>query len=285
MISRVNLEIYSQILQNAGKFDSITLAGGDLITYEHPFNERIRTLLRLEDLFDKAAYFIDQNGPREHHAALLSLFEILEVAGSRVDVKTELIQELERQRQSLLAFRNNPDISENVLSSALYEIEQSSTALLSMTGKIGQYLRENEWLMAIKNRLVFPGGVCEFDLPSYHYWQHQNAAARRDALQNWFCPLTPLRDGLAIVLRLLRASGASDQQVAKNGSFQLMLGGSASQMVCVSLKEQLPYIPEISANKYALNIRFVRQDTESRQRQHKPYEAVDVPFDIVFCNL
>ncbi|MBP6654909.1 MAG: cell division protein ZapD, partial [Propionivibrio sp.] len=25
-----------------------------MITYEYPFNERIRTLLRLEDLFDKA---------------------------------------------------------------------------------------------------------------------------------------------------------------------------------------------------------------------------------------
>jgi cell division protein ZapD len=261
------------------------LAGGDLITYEHPFNERIRTLLRLEDLFDKAAYFIDRNGPREHHAALLSLFEILEVAGNRIDVKTELIQELERQRQSILGFRNNPDISENVLSSTVDEIEQSSAALLSMTGRIGQYLRENEWLMAIKNRLLFPGGVCEFDLPSYHYWQHQSAEIRREALRNWFSPMTPLRDGLTIVLRLLRASGTPERQVAKNASFQLMLGGSASQMVGVSLSEELPYIPEISANRYALNIRFVRQDTESRQRQRQPYDAVDVPFDMMFCNL
>jgi cell division protein ZapD len=195
----------------------------------------------------------------------------------------DLIQELERQRQSLLAFRNNPEISEEALSGALYEIEQSSAALLAMTGKIGHYLRENDWLMAIKSRAVIPGGVCEFDLPSYHYWLRQDAAVRRGAMQAWFKPLLPLRDSLAIVLRLLRASGASTRQLARGGSFQLMLSRGTSQMVRVSLARELPFIPEISANKYALNIRFTRQDVESRQRQ--PDSAVDVPFDIMFCNL
>ncbi|MDX9945513.1 MAG: cell division protein ZapD, partial [Azonexus sp.] len=140
-----------------------------MISYEYPFNERIRTLLRLEDLFDKAAYFMRSDGQHEHHTALITLFEILEAAG-RSDLKMDLIQELERQRQTLLAYRNNPDISEAALSGALYEIEQSSAALLAMTGKIGQYLRDNDWLMGIKSRAAIPGGVCEFDLPSYHWW-------------------------------------------------------------------------------------------------------------------
>jgi cell division protein ZapD len=253
-----------------------------VISYEYPFNERIRALLRLEDLFEKAVHFIEQDGQREHHAVLLSLFEILEVAG-RADLKMDLIQELERQRHSLLAFRNNPEISEEALSGALYEIEQSSAALLAMTGKIGQYLRENDWLMSIKSRAVIPGGVCEFDLPSYHYWQHQDTAVRRDALQKWIKPLLPLRDSLVIVLRLLRASGTSARQLAHGGFFQLMLSGSTSQMVCVSLENKLPFVPEISANKYALNIRFIRQDVESRQRQTD--STADVPFDIMFCNL
>ena len=37
-----------------------------------------------------------------------------------------------------------------------------------------------------------------------------------------------------------------------------------------------------SANKYALNIRFIRQGLELRQRH--PDTTVDVPFDIVFCD-
>jgi cell division protein ZapD len=253
-----------------------------VITYEYPFNERIRTLLRLEDLFDKATYFLQQQGSREHHVVLLTLFEILEVAG-RADLKMDLIQELERQRQSLLAFRNNPDISEEALSGALYEIEQASAALLGMTGKIGQHLRENDWLMGIKGRAVIPGGVCEFDLPSYHHWQHQDPEARREALAGWLKPMIPLRDGLTIVLRLLRVSGNVEHYVARGGSYQLMLGGSASQMVRISLKLHAPFVPEISANKYALNIRFIRPDSEHRPRHSE--SGVDVPFDMVFCNL
>ena len=67
-----------------------------MITYEYPFNERIRTLLRLEDLFEKTAYFAQEEGVYEHHTALVSMFEILEVA-SRADLKMDLIQEIHRR--------------------------------------------------------------------------------------------------------------------------------------------------------------------------------------------
>jgi len=251
-----------------------------VITYEYPFNERIRTLLRLEDLFDKTAHFMQADGAQEHHVALTTLFEILEVAG-RADLKMDLIQELERQRQTLLAYRNNPDISEEALSGALYEIEQASAALLSMTGKIGQHLRENDWLMSIRSRAAIPGGLCEFDLPSYHHWLHYAPEIRRQALEAWLKPMLPLRDGLVIVLRLLRASGHPEHQVAKGGAFQMMLGGSATQMVRVSLKLNDSFVPEISANKYALNIRFARAEGD-----HKPRHCdTDVAFDMTFCNL
>src|SRR6266480_5496409 len=105
------------------------------------------------------------------------LFEILEVAG-RAELKSDLLQELERQKQILLGFRNNPQIAEGVLREVISDIERSSAALFAMTGKIGQYLRENDWLMSIKQRSGIPGGVCEFDLPSYHFWLHREGARR-----------------------------------------------------------------------------------------------------------
>ncbi len=252
-----------------------------MITYEYPFNERIRTLLRLEDLFEKTAYFAQSDGASEHHTSLVTLFEILEVAG-RADLKMDLIQELERQRQTLLAFRNNPDISEEALSGALYEIEQSSAALLAMTGKMGQYLRDNDWLMGIKSRAAIPGGVCEFDLPSYHWWLHRSPETRREALAGWTRPLLPMRDASAIVLRLLRSSGRPKQHMAPNGQFQLNLGGTAAQMVRVSLSVDTPAIPEVSANKYFLNIRFTKPPAgEIKARVCEQ----DVGFELTFCNL
>src|SRR5690606_25457357 len=107
------------------------------------------------------------------------------------------------------------------LSGALYEIEQASSSLLAMAGKIGQYLRENDWLMAIRSRAAVPGGVCQFDLPSYHYWLSRDAAGRRHDLLGWIQPMLPIHEGITIVLRLLRASGHPEAVVAKGGSFQL----------------------------------------------------------------
>lgn len=251
-----------------------------MITYEYPLNERIRTLLRLEDLFERTQHFMRAEGAHEHHVALVGLFEILEVA-SRADLKVDLVQELERQRQTLMSFRNNPDISEEALSGALYEIEQASAALLSMAGKIGQYLRENDWLMSIKSRAGIPGGLCEFDLPSYHYWRHRDAGLRQADLVGWLTPMLPIRDGLTIVLRLLRASGRPERQIAGNGAFQFMMGGKSAQMLRLRLALDETVTPEISANKYALNIRFVAPGGHSRPR----LTGMDVGFELTFCNL
>ena len=251
-----------------------------MITYEYPLSERIRTLLRLEDLFDKVAYFSSADGAQEHHVALITLFEMLDVTG-RADLKFDLVQELERQRQILLSFRNNPEISEEALSGALYEIEQASAALLAMVGKIGQNLRDNEWLMAIKNRSAIPGGVCEFDVPGYHYWLNRDPALRERDLTVWLTPLMPIRDGIGIVLRLLRASGRPESRLAERGTYQLMLAGRTAQLVRLRLSRDDAVIPEISANKYALNIRFTMPGTELRAKQ----SDADVSFELTFCNL
>ncbi|MBI5910228.1 MAG: cell division protein ZapD [Betaproteobacteria bacterium] len=251
-----------------------------MITYEYPFNERIRTLLRLEDLFDRARYFLARQDALDHHAALLTLFEILEVA-SRADLKSDLLQELERQKQVLLSFRNNPEISEEVLNQVIAEIEQASSSLFNMTGKIGQYLRENEWLMSIKQRTGIPGGVCEFDLPSYHYWLHRDSGSRAFDLHGWINPLYPVRDASAIVLRLLRESGKPSKIVAQQGLFQQMLGGRVVQMVGIRLPQDSEFIPEISANKYALNIRFAIFGDDARPHT----SSSNVEFELTLCNL
>ncbi|MDA0225776.1 MAG: cell division protein ZapD [Proteobacteria bacterium] len=252
-----------------------------MITYEYPLNERIRTLLRLEDLFERSRHFIGRSESHDHHMALLTLFEIIEVAG-RADLKSDLLQELERQKQVLLGFRNNPEISEDALTSVLRDIEQASAAIFSMTGKIGQYLRENEWLMSIKQRTGIPGGACEFDLPSYHYWLHRPAEERIAQLAAWTSPLHSLRDGAAIILRILRESGKPQPMAAALGTYQQMLGGKTAQMLRVRLAEDVPCVPEISANKYVLNIRFLMQGDDVSRPKTPDW---DVEFELTFCNL
>jgi len=248
-----------------------------VITYEYPLNERIRTLLRLESLFERASHFLARDeDSRDHHAALLTLFEILEVA-SRADLKSDLLQELERQKQVLLGFRNNPQIAENALKQVLADIERTSAALFATTGKIGQYLRENEWLMSIKQRTGIPGGACEFDLPSYHFWLNREGHRRNADLQGWISPLLPIREASSIVLKMLREGGRPVKHVAHRAAFSQMMGGKSSQLVRIQLPRGSQFIPEISANRYALNVRFGTFGT-------RVCEA-DVEFELTFCNL
>ena len=139
--------------------------------YEFPFNERIRTLLRIEDLFKKVLINIETGQQHNHHSALMSLLQLLDIV-ERADIKVELVQELDRQRINMHNLRGNPNISEDILNNTIKEIEACSSALRQDNAKVGQALRDNEWLMSIKQRAGIPGGVCQFDLPSYHYWMN-----------------------------------------------------------------------------------------------------------------
>jgi cell division protein ZapD len=252
-----------------------------VIRYEHPLNERIRTLMRLEDLFARATFFAGRDEAPEHHAALLALFEITDVA-ARADLKADLVQELERQKQVLGPLRSNPQIDQQTLAGLLAEIEQVSANLLGQAGKVGTHLRENEWLMAIKQRAAIPGGVCEFDLPAYHHWLNKAPAARRADLAAWIEPFAAIQTGSAIVMRLLRENSRASRHTAHRGVFQLMLTTTKiAQLLRLTLEHDLACVPEISANKYALNIRFIGVSGLDRG---SVYDR-DVEFELAFCNL
>ena len=250
-----------------------------MIVYEYPFNERIRTLLRLEDLYEKFAFFVQQENPLQHHVALSTIFEMLEVAG-RADLKSDLLQELERQRQTLLGFKSNPNVQPEMLEHILDEVDRANSALAGAQGRTGQNVRDNEWLMSIRGRTIIPGGACEFDLPSYFAWQHHPVEARLADISKWFAPLSPLFDAIAVVLKLLRESGRTVKITAEDGSYQQMLQGKVYQMLRLAIDPALGAIPEISANKYMLWARFTCQDGDMKPRA---YEG-EVPFELTLCN-
>jgi len=249
-----------------------------LTTYEFPLNERIRTWLRLEDLFGKTLFFIGQTDPRSHHAALLGIFEIVDVT-TRSELKNELIQELERQKSGLEALRQNPAVDSRRLEAVLDDIAHALIELHAMTGKMGQHVRDNEWLLGIKGRAGIPGGTCSFDLPVYHSWLNKAEGSRSSDLMIWLKPMLPIKNAADVVLRILRESGHLSAHTATQGSFQLMLAGRTAHMLRVTLTADCA--PEVSANKYAVNIRFLVPDTMQKPRLCDR----DIEFDLMFCNL
>jgi cell division protein ZapD len=251
-----------------------------VIHYEYPLSERIRTLLRLEDLFERFDAYAASPDPHAHHAALLTLFEMAEVA-ARADLKSDLLQELDRQKAVLTALRGNPQVQGVMLEKVLAAIESAHHGIYKLPGKVGQHLREDDWLMTIKQRAAIPGGMCEFDLPSYHFWLHQSAEERMQHLQRWLAPFLSIRAAVDIVLGLLRDSGQPEMQHVDNGQYQRMLESRNPQLIRVTLGDKLPCVPEISANKYMLNIRFVQAGSGPM----RTCSAQPIDFDLTFCTL
>lgn len=251
-----------------------------MISYEFPLTERTRTLMRLEALHAKNLHFTAQETPADHNAALCTLFEILEIF-SRADLKSDLLQELDRQQKQLSTLHNNPEISESALTAVLGEIEHAYSSILNSQGKLGQHLRENEWLMSIKQRTGIPGGTCEFELPSYGHWLSQDVTLRRNYLTDHLAPFLPMLNGISTTLKLLREKGSTTHSVAHQGVFQHTQSGHAGQMLRVTLSKILPCVPEVSANKYVLNVRFIATNYVSKLALYNQ----DVEFDITRCSL
>jgi cell division protein ZapD len=133
--------------------------------------------------------------------------------------------------------------------------------------------------MSIRSRANIPGGTCEFDLPSYHAWLTRDADSRSRDLQAWVQPMMQFHAALAIVLKLLRETAHQSQQVAAQGAFQQMLQGRTYALLQVRVAGELNAIPEISANKYMLWIRFTTQDRDLKPRSFDG----DVPFELSLC--
>ena len=87
---------------------------------------------------------------------------------------------------------------------------------------------------------------------------------------------------MRIILHILRGSGVPTQLVAPQGTFQQMLGGAKpAQMLRIQVADDLPCFPEVSANKYAINIRFNALEGVQKPKQCER----DVSFELTLCNL
>ena len=249
------------------------------IIYEQPLNEKIRTFLRLELLYLQAQHNLVGNSDWDSRAALSGLIEILNVCG-RTDLKTELLRELDRHGMMLTRLEQVPEVDQDRLREILGEVDGLIDRLHATSGQFGQALRNNEFISSIRQRSTIPGGLCDFDLPVYHYWLQRPAKQRLADLQGWLVPLNPMRLSIDVILRLTRESASFTREVAPGGFFQRSLDqDTPCQLVRVAVPAKLPYYPEISGGKHRFTVRFLAPVTDGRTVQ----ATENVEFDLTCC--
>ncbi len=250
-----------------------------MILYEYPFNERIRTYLRLQELFGRLGVLITRQDAIDHHFALITLFELMEVA-ARPELKADVLKDLERQKQVYNGYRGNPAISEKALDGVIAQLDAHFDGLNAQMGRLGHELTENDFLSAIRSRSVIPGGTCEFDLPAYHAWQHMEPGIRQADLGRWTTPFAPLAHAIDLLMRMLRESGMTQKVMATQGQLQQNLPqGRAFQLLRLRIDPSLGLTPEISCNRLVVVIRLMSQQADGKLVACNE----DVPFELTLC--
>lgn len=251
----------------------------ELIIYEFPLNERIRTFIRLDQLFQQIRHFAQGDSEWDSRAAVGGLLDILTIF-SRTDVRSELLKELERHYKVLARLARSQGIDREKLQLVMEQIDVLSQRLRGIDGKLGTQLSGNGLFKSIAQRSVIPGGTCCFDLPGYHYWLQQPVPRRQQDLNLWLEPFVPVQRSIGFALNTIRHSALPTKEHAQAGFFQQNLDRSLPfQMIRVGLDRDQPYYAEISGGKHRVTIRFMEPEFKERSKQ----TDVDVPFQLTRC--
>jgi cell division protein ZapD len=250
------------------------------VVYEQPLNERMRTFLRVEFLYQQALYHNESPTAWSSRSAVSSLLEILAIT-ARGDARSDVLKDLERQMALLKDYQARPGVDTGRLRAVLARLTQRRDELQAASSAVLAKLRDSEFLAAIKHRSAIPGGTCEFDLPDYFHWLNLPAETRQANFSEWLGILRPLCESVGDLLWVTRENARPRREVAAGGSFQLAFDRETPiQLLRITLPGDSGLFPEISGSHHRCSIRFLSWgDVNSR-----PVQAPgDVPFVLTCC--
>jgi cell division protein ZapD len=249
------------------------------IVYEQPISEHMRVCLRLELLFQQAKYRLQAGSVWDSRAAITTLIDILNLL-DRPDLKTKLTKELCRYLSILGRLEKTTDVDHQKLSALLVELENVIDALQAMQGKFGQDLRDSDFLSSIRQHQANPGGISEFDSPSYCLWLKQSIQQHHQDLENWFREFESIQVAINIILKIVRNSASPENQIAKDGFFQAVMDANAGcQLIRVAIPHPSKLFPEISVGRHGVCVRFFQLNLKERPKQ----VSEDVSFKLTSC--
>ncbi|MBU0656589.1 MAG: cell division protein ZapD [Gammaproteobacteria bacterium] len=270
--------IYNQLLGDQIR----RLSEQHMISYEQPLNEKIRLFLRLELLTERFEYHVSGEPMPENTVAALHLLLDLYNLSARLDIKSEILKEIDRIGQSTRMLLRDENADVQRLDKVLEKLNFHSDVLYQQRGQLGQHLKNHMFFNSLRQRSSLPGGINGFDIPLFNYWQRVPVEERLGNLREWVAPYVTANAAVQDILNLMREFCERRDEVGKEGFFQSTLEGRKPyQMMRVELQGEVDYYPEISAGKQRFTLRFVNADMlADRGKQVNE----NVPFTLALCN-
>lgn len=253
----------------------------NIIYYEQPLNEKIRTFMRLEHLFLQSEHDFMGDDIWQSRSAINTLIEILAIF-NRADLKTDFIKELERHAKTLEKMEQNPAVDHNRLAELLREMNHLAQYFHDFNGSLCSQLKQDEFLNTITQRSSIPGGSCSFDIPEYHHWLKQPPELRYEITKKWYSVFETPKKTIMLLLNIMRNSSLPTQQTANNGFFQETLDPNLPcKIIRVAVPANLPFYAEISGGKHRFVIRFINSALSEQSGQ----TTNDIDFELTRCIL
>ena len=245
--------------------------------FEFPLKEKVRNYLRIEQLMSQLKTGAQVQSTPIHMYFFEQLFTLLDLF-DRLDLRTDMLKDLEAHEKSLVYWSQHPKINSAALEQTLKSILRLREQLKT-SKKFGNELKEDKFLASIRQRFAIPGGTCNFDLPNLYYWMNQPQEARQQDTHKWLKSLTMLDDAISISLSFLRERGHYTKVTAQNGFYQ----GAAedkNELIRVKCASQEGFYPTLSGNKYRYALRFMWFNSD----QHSgPSVDKDISFSLAAC--
>lgn len=279
-VTRVHRLPQNTAVSIGASFEPAIEPAADLVVFEQPLNERMRTFLRLEFLYSQALYHSELPNSWSSRAAVGSLLEALAIT-ARGDARGDVIKELEHHIKALHEFQAKPGVDPGRLRNVMSNLLRLRSELVGLGANYLQPLRDSEFLNAIKHRSAIPGGTCEFDLPDYSFWLSRDAEMRATSFNQWLQLLRPLCDGVLEILWVTRQNTRPKQELATGGIYQIAFErANPIQLLRIGLPVDSNLYPEISGSHHGCSLRFLSWPDISQ----RPVQAEhDVTFVLTCC--
>lgn len=261
----------------------ITSTEHNLITYEVPLNEAIRICLQLESLFHQFNKMSQSTTSHASRSAMNALLKIIDLT-DRPDLKSKLSQTLTQYATTFSQFNQSAKVDAKKLQTTLKKLDELNHYLHTNHARLGDALRQNDFLYQIKSNLANPGGVSDFRLPAYVLWQNKSSLEKNKDLMEWMSVFQPLRDIITVILQLTRDSAPLETVQGENGFYVQSLNPlTPCQLVRVILPVQMNLYPEFATGKHRVTIRFL---TPSYFGSGKSTQSQDViSFQLGICKI
>jgi cell division protein ZapD len=243
-----------------------------MITFEFPLNERIRRLLRIEEIYQKFEHQLKNTHDYFEFSCFNTLFEIVQLV-SRSDLKIDFLQELERQEKKQSVLLDHQGLKEGQLDpkEIISMIQVARKKLENIDVKPGFNFNNNLFLEEVKKRISSPGGLLDVDFPSFRNWSIQKTRkSKLEDFKTWAQPLMVFRDAASVILLILRNQCQVESIKAKEGKHQQTIDPLKTyDLIRLELENALNIYPEISANKYTVNVFFNQLNEELKKEPVK----------------